>query len=154
MIIINNKNYLVWGGVVLVALLLGYFLIQGQTKLPETIMEKETSTVTTPIPTVMVTGATESGMMKKEAAVDYTDSGFAPKSITVKVGTTVTWTNKSVKPMWVASAVHPTHQVLPEFDQLTSVEKGDTYSYTFTKVGIWKYHNHKSPSDGGTVVVE
>lgn len=87
------------------------------------------------------------------AAVSYTDVGFSPKSITVKKGTQVSFTNQSKKSMWVASAVHPTHQLLPGFDQLKSVGVGGSYQYTFIKAGTWKYHNHKVPEDVGTVIV-
>ncbi len=86
--------------------------------------------------------------------VVYGDNGFAPKAMTVGVGTTVTWKNTGNRTMWVVSAVHPTHQELPGFDQLTATGNGTTYSYTFTKVGTWRYHNHVSPGDTGTVVVE
>jgi hypothetical protein len=55
--------------------------------------------------------------------------------------------------MWVASAVHPTHLLLPGFDELKSTGKGGTYEYTFVKVGTWQYHNHVNPSDTGSVVV-
>ena len=85
--------------------------------------------------------------------VTYTASGYAPNTITVKKGTTVTFVNQSSGGMWVASAVHPTHQLLPGFDQLASVAKSGMYEYTFTKVGTWKYHNHVNASDTGTVIV-
>lgn len=148
------------GGVVLV-LLFGYFLMKGQSspavETPREVMPTS-ETVQNPSPTVAVmvpTGATESSkVMEKTSEVNYLDSGFSPKSITVKLGTTVTWTNKSGKLMWVASAVHPTHQEYPGFDQLKSVGKGETYAFTFTKKGSWKYHNHTSASDTGTVVVD
>lgn len=152
-----NKNYFIAGGVALIVLVVGYFLLNGskqyqstQTK-PTGIVEAS-PTVVMPseiVPTESTTGA----RMIKSVTVDYTDKGFSPKSVTVKVGTTVTWTNKGGSPMWVASAVHPTHQELPGFDQLKSVGKGGIYSYTFTKVGNWKYHNHVGPSDTGVVVV-
>lgn len=87
-------------------------------------------------------------------AVIYDDSGFAPKALTVKVGTTVTWKNSGNKTMRVASAVHPTHQELPGFDQLQTVGSGGSYSYTFTKTGTWKYHNHVNPGETGMVIVE
>ncbi len=95
MIIINNKNYLVWGGVVVVAFLLGYFLVQGQTKPPESMMKKETLTVTTPVPTAMETGTMESGMMKKETGVSRKivvsgdEYSFSPSSIAIQAGETV-----------------------------------------------------------------
>ncbi len=97
-------------------------------------------------------GVTGSGQTAA-ATVQYTDSGFVPATVTVKKGTTVTFKNTSSRGMRVASAVHPTHQLLPGFDQLKSVEKGGMYEYTFTKVGTWKYHNHVGLSDTGTVVV-
>lgn len=114
-------------------------------------------TVATPTPTpeemlqvtpTIVPSATQS------ATVSYTDAGFAPSPTTVAVGSTVTFTNESSKSMWVASAVHPTHSLLPGFDQLKSVGKGESYEYTFTKVGTWKYHNHVNPGDTGSVVVQ
>lgn len=85
--------------------------------------------------------------------VTYTESGFAPTTVTVKKGTTVTFVNSSTGGMWVASDVHPTHQLLPGFDQLKSVAKNGMYEYSFEKVGTWKYHNHMKPTDFGGVTV-
>lgn len=90
----------------------------------------------------------------QSAVVTYADTGFSPSVTTITVGSTVTFTNESSKSMWVASAVHPTHSLLPGFDQLASVGKGVTYEYTFIKVGTWKYHNHMNPTDTGSVVVQ
>lgn len=155
----NNKNYLIAGGVALIVLVVGYFLLSGgklyqSTQTPVAPTEEIVASPTVVMPSEIVpTESTSGAKMTKSANVDYTENGFAPKSITVKVGTTVTWTNKGGSPMWVASAVHPTHQELPGFDQLKSVDNGGTYSYTFTKVGNWKYHNHVGPSDTGVVVV-
>lgn len=97
---------------------------------------------------------TEETPAGEENTVTYDNNGFTPKALTVKVGTTVTWKNTGNKTMRVASAVHPIHQNLPGFDQLTAAGNGTTYNYTFTKVGTWKYHNHVSPGDTGAVVVE
>lgn len=86
-------------------------------------------------------------------SVSYSDTGFIPKTISVKKGTTVTFRNNSSSKMWVASGVHPTHQLLPGFDELTSVQNGGSYDYTFVKVGTWQYHNHLNPTDVANVVV-
>jgi len=111
--------------------------------------------------------------------VTYTNKGFEPKDFTVSVGTTVVWTNESDKQMWVASDPHPSHNALPGFDQQgpTGHEEHDepessllqklglegrteahggghaVYEYTFSKIGIWGYHNHLSPNDKGKVTV-
>lgn len=96
---------------------------------------------------------TEKGGVSGESVVTYTDTGYAPKEITVKKGTAVIFRNESSMGMWTASGTHPTHQLLPGFDALKSVTKGGVYEYTFTKVGRWQYHNHLKSSDGGIVVV-
>jgi len=37
------------------------------------------------------------------------------------------------------------------FDQCAN---GGSYSFTFTKAGTWRYHNHSNASHFGTVIVE
>lgn len=146
----NSKNYLVWGIVALVVVLGGYYLLKGYSK-PSDNTQNVAPVTEIVSPTTV---ATTSGETMAKATVDYTDSGFTPKTITVKVGAAVTWTNKASNKMWVASAPHPTHTDLPGFDELSAADKGGTYSYTFTKVGNWKYHNHLSPQDTGVVTVQ
>ena len=87
-------------------------------------------------------------------SISYTDSGFVPNEIKVRSGAVVTFVNNSSRAMWVASAIHPYHQDLPGFDQLQSVGRQGSYSFTFIKAGNWKYHNHVNPGDGGIVIVE
>ncbi len=95
----------------------------------------------------------DKGGVATRTVVTYTDTGFAPTTVTVKTGTTVTFVNESNIGMWVASAVHPTHQLLPGLNQTASVAKAGTYEYAFTKIGTWKYHNHMNPTQEGTVIV-
>lgn len=159
----NNKNYIIAGVVIIAVVVLGYFLIQNQSKQSATFPKVNDSVETAQInPTEVIptpTEATKSGEKikednLKEERVEYTDEGFIPKSISVKEGTKVTWVNNSKNSMWVASSPHPAHTDLPEFDQLTSSNKGSTYTFTFTRVGNWRYHNHIAPQDTGAVVVE
>jgi plastocyanin len=106
----------------------------------------ETGTVSTVKNTVNVA---------KKVTVNYTNSGFSPKTITIKKGDAVTFVNESSGGMSVASDPHPTHTDYPEFDQFKSPEKGQkSYTFVFDKVGSWGYHNHLNPSMVGTVVVE
>jgi plastocyanin len=86
--------------------------------------------------------------------VSYADSGFSPKSITVKLGDTVVFKNESSRDMWVASAPHPVHTDYPEFDAKKAYAKGEMYSFTFQKAGTWKFHNHMNPTDFGSIVVQ
>ncbi len=95
---------------------------------------------------------TETPIEKK--TVQYTTNGFEPSSMTILVGETVMFVNKSEKSMWVASEPHPAHTDLSVFDQKTGVGKTISYSFTFEKQGTWRYHNHLSPKDTGTIIVE
>lgn len=89
-----------------------------------------------------------------EQIVTYTSEGFFPAELTVKSGTTVTFVNQSDAPLWVASGPHPTHTLYPEFDAKTSVSKGGSYSFTFTKTGAHPYHNHVLLGKFGKIIVE
>lgn len=84
----------------------------------------------------------------------YTDSGFSPATVTIKVGQMVAWTNNSSRSMWVATDPHPAHTQLSGFDAEVGASPGGTYNFTFTKAGTWTYHNHLNPGDHGTIIVE
>jgi plastocyanin len=99
------------------------------------------------------TAQSQSSTVKSDK-VSYDGSSFSPAAIDVKLGDTVTFTNNSSAGMWVASAPHPTHTDYPAFDAKKSYKTGESFSFTFDKVGSWKYHNHFSPSASGLVVVK
>ena len=90
----------------------------------------------------------------KKIVVTYGAGGeFSPNNITIKKGETITWKNDSAVFFWPASAIHPTHQIYPEFDAKKGTAPGGEWSFTFDKVGTWKYHDHLKPSAFGTVIV-
>ncbi|MEK7104904.1 MAG: plastocyanin/azurin family copper-binding protein [Patescibacteria group bacterium] len=86
--------------------------------------------------------------------VTYGNDGFSPKEIAVSQGQIVRFVNESSGNMWVASDVHPTHKIMPEFDNKKSIGNGESYEFAFTKVGEWKYHNHVKPSAVGIITVK
>lgn len=158
--------------VVVVAVVLagGYFLLQGtyqpaaptnqpsnrQTTSQAPVSVESDSSTATPQPSVGKTPAA------RENAVIYTDSGYSPAVLKVKKGDTVTFKNQSSQSMWTASDVHPTHRAYPTtggcigstFDSCKGVQSGNSWSFKFDIAGTWKYHNHLSPGDTGTIVVE
>lgn len=156
----NNKLFI--GLVVLaVGVLVGWFYFKGKPVSPASVNQ---TVQTTPTPAGSNLGAPENisglpgnglekGGVQSRVVVTFTDKGFSPTPVTVKAGSTVAFINESSAAMWVASDPHPTHTLLPGFDELGSVGKGGTYEYTFTKVGTWTYHNHLTPTVKGTVVV-
>ena len=106
----------------------------------------------TPPPSQAVTPAAVS--VPSTATIEMTSSGFSPSNITVTSGTTVVFKNTDTKPHWPASNPHPTHTDLPGFDALKSIDPGQSYSFTFTKVGTWGFHDHLNPTHGGHVTVQ
>lgn len=95
--------------------------------------------------------------------VEITSAGFSPSTLTIKAGDIVRWVNKDTVGHWPASANHPTHNVYPEpggcigskFDACKALAPGESWSFTFDKVGDWAYHDHinfRAPFFGNIVV--
>lgn len=72
---------------------------------------------------------------------------FKPNTLTVKKGTTVTWTNNDSAPHTVTSDNRNAGPASSSFG------KGQTYAYTFDTVGTYSYHCGIHPSMAGSVVV-
>ncbi|GEM_PF-4463729 len=94
--------------------------------------------------------------------VEIKSNGFNPGFLSIKVGDTVTFINKDTKTHWPASDNHPTHNSYPEpggcigsmFDACHEMLSNSTFSFTFTKVGTWGYHDHLDPFQTGTIKVD
>ncbi len=85
--------------------------------------------------------------------VEYIDGEYFPKAIEINKGDTVTWVNKDDDIFWPASNIHPSHEIYPEFDPKKPLRPGSKWSFTFTREGIWQYHDHWTPRAIGTVTV-
>ena len=132
----------------------GWYVFQG------TPAQAPVATTPTPATTTPTTATAPS------VTITYTNQGFSPESVTVPSGATVTFVNQSSNKMWVASDPHPTHQGYDgttrsqhcaagytgpaPFDQCSA---GDSFSFTFIKIGTWGYHNHGAPSNKGSITV-
>jgi plastocyanin len=91
---------------------------------------------------------------KGTVTISMTDTGFSPATVTVKLGTTVRFVNNGQAPHWPASDPHPIHNGLPGFDAKHGLQTGEEYSFTFTKVGTWGFHDHLNISSRGAVIVQ
>ncbi|MBI2012195.1 cupredoxin family copper-binding protein [Candidatus Daviesbacteria bacterium] len=92
------------------------------------------------------TSEASSNQEGSEVMVEISNFTFVPKTITVKVGTTVTFTNKD-------SVGHSATADDGSFDTgvLSQNESG---SVTFSKAGTFAYHCTPHPNMQATVVVE
>ncbi len=78
------------------------------------------------------------------AAVEIHDYAFAPKTLTVPLGASVTWTNHDTD----------THTVTGSGLKSKSFGKDGSYTYAFTKSGTFSYSCSLHPQMKGTVVVQ
>ncbi len=99
---------------------------------------------------VSAAGAGEARQAEKgtppAAAVTIDNFRFAPQTVTVKRGTTVTWTNRDDMP----------HTVVSEGKEFASgaLDTDATFSYTFEKAGTFDYFCSIHPRMTGRVVVK
>lgn len=72
---------------------------------------------------------------------------FGPRTLTVKAGTTVTWTNRDDIPHGIASSNNA-------FKRSPALDTDDNYSFTFTTPGTYQYFCYIHPYMVGSIVVE
>ncbi|MBI4021425.1 MAG: hypothetical protein HY369_04215 [Candidatus Aenigmarchaeota archaeon] len=100
--------------------------------------------------------------------VEMSAAGYSPSPLTITAGDTVTFVNIDGSTQWPASAFHPTHTVYPGsdiakcgtteeatiFDACKTINLNEEWSFTFTEVGEWNYHNHNNPAQFGKIIVQ
>lgn len=79
-------------------------------------------------------------------AVEIADFAFAPSTLTITAGDTVTWTNAD-------PVVHTATSTSGAFDS-GDLEQGESYSLTFTTPGTYDYLCTPHPSMTGRIVVQ
>lgn len=116
------------------------------------------------IPIFIVSGLTLNGCSPKNigskkqtntagVVIEFKDGRYNPSKITIKQNQTVTFMNHGQDAIWPASNIHPTHGIYPQFDPKKPIKVGDSWPFTFTKVGIWKFHDHLEPTITGEITV-
>ncbi len=103
------------------------------------------TTAPTATPTPTLAAPTPTTAPSSGNSVSIMNFSFNPKSLTVKVGTKVTWTNND-------SVTHTVTADNGAFD--SPVESGSTFSFTFTKPGTYAYHCSIHPSMTATIIVQ
>lgn len=106
-----------------------------------------TSTMDTSLPSTPTQSSTDdSTNMSEDFEVEIEDFAYVPGTLTIKVGTTVTWTNKDTV----------RHTVTSDNGLFDSglFGKGETFSFTFTEAGTYTYHCTPHPNMKGTIIVE
>jgi plastocyanin len=90
-------------------------------------------------------GSTADGGTASGTEVTIKDLAFTPATLTVAVGSTVTWTNED-------AATHTVTADDGSFDS-GSLAQGDTFTQTFDTAGTYAYHCTMHPSMVAEIVV-
>ena len=157
-----SKNTTITIIVIILVIIGGYFLFSSE----KAVAPSDSLTNTMPVPDT--TNVPEKTVTNTGTVITYSAKGFSPSTVTINVGDTVTFRNESSLDMWPASAMHPTHTVYDgtslqqhcvsgataSFDSCGGVAPGGTYSFTFTKIGSWGFHDHLNPKYFGKVIVQ
>lgn len=133
------KKSVIGGVVVLVIVLAGGGILLANNKDSDSNTKTET---TIDDSNMVMNGNGKEATPTPETTNSITIENFAysPSSTTVKVGTTVTWTNKDSVAHTVTTSSGP-----EKFDS-GSLASGKTFSFTFTKAGDYKYFCSFHPS--------
>ncbi len=102
---------------------------------------------TAPAPTATTAAATP--VNSTQVAIAIQNFSFNPQTITIKTGTTVTWTDKDTTPHTVTSD----SGAPASFNSGPLAAPGGTFKFTFTQAGTYTYHCMIHPSMTATIVV-
>src|SRR5215472_8940858 len=104
------------------------------------------TTAPTATPTAAPTNTPTTAPISTGNSVSIANFAFSPASLTVKVGTKVSWTNND----------SVTHTVTADKGAFNSgpLTPGSTFSFTFTKAGTYSYHCNIHRSMMATIVVQ
>jgi len=91
------------------------------------------------------TGVAQASETRNVTIDNYT---FSPGTLTVPVGTTVTWTNRDFDVHTVTADDTP-----PTFKS-AGLDTDDTFSFTFNKAGTYAYHCSLHPHMTGKIFVQ
>ena len=96
--------------------------------------------------TVVVETEDDSGGVEVSSEVEMKIEGYAfeERTLTIKAGTTVTWTNEDVA----------SHTVTGDAFDSGKLSQGAKWSYRFTEPGTYTYYCAYHPSMTATVIVE
>ena len=102
--------------------------------------------VVTALAVATLAALTSQGTPAADTKVQIDQYAFLPQRITVKPGTTVTWTNDDDDSHTVASS--------SKLFKSKALDTGDKFSFTFTTPGTYAYICSVHPYMTGAIVVE
>jgi plastocyanin len=133
-----NKKYLLGSSLLLIFLIIGGGIWQMTQHSPSKANIRPSESQRAPLP--------------KEVTIVLDKNGFTPKEVTIKAGSAIRWKNESGTKQTVNSDNYPTNQLHKELN-FGIFPNGSSVVYTFTKPGVYGYHNQFHPEQKGKITV-
>lgn len=159
----TRQQQILWAVIIVIVIVGGYWWWSSLQATPSTPVDNS-QTSAPMIPATSTTSSTGTSA-PMSATITFNGDAFSPANVTIAQGGTVTWTSTGGD-MWVASDPHPLHNGYDgttreqhcaagyagaaPFDQCSA---GTSFTFTFSQVGTWGYHDHLDDDIGGTVTV-
>jgi plastocyanin len=145
-----NQKLILVAGVVILLLVGGYFLSKSmspsvQNSVPAPV-ENNTTPTTAPQTDQNSTAPSTGTQSASQNNIEIKNFAYSPKTLTVKIGDTVTWTNQD-------SAPHSATADDKSFDT-GLLSKGQSGSVTFKKAGTFTYFCSAHPNMKATITVQ
>jgi plastocyanin len=143
----KSRNIII-GLVVVAILVVGWLLAR-----PKKSEQSATPQPTQSSSSAPSSAATSQNAVTATATITYSENGFDPKTVTVKMGETVAIKNDSSDTLQFDSDPHPQHTDNTELN-VGVVNPGQAKTVTLNKTGTFGYHNHLNPTDKGSITVQ
>ena len=151
----SNKNLII-GAIVLVAIvLIGWLVLRDHSG--DSLDTATATPSSSASPTARPSASASTTPKAVIHTVQLTAQGVTPKTLTIRVGDAVTFTNMTSTRWWPASDPHPTHTLCPGFDADRGLGYKESYTLTFATARTCTYHNHldaTNPADQGTIIIQ
>lgn len=125
--------------IILVIVILGIYLLTSKSKSKDIPSNIEQVFNTQKVDT--------SSPLSKVVKIDIKNFAFSPETLNVKIGTKVIWTNND----------NVAHTVTSDSDNLLNsptLSPGQSFSFTFTKIGTTNYHCNIHKTMKGSIIVQ
>lgn len=136
----------IWFGLLAISFMVVLAACGGGAGSTSTSSASTSTTVPTTVPTTAPTDTPTIASTGTGNTVSLASFAFAPTSLTVKVGTKVTWTNND-------SVTHTVTADQGVFDS-GPLAPGKSFSFTFSQAGTYSYHCSIHRSMTATLVVQ
>ena len=152
----NKKNITVYVVIIVAFILIVYFVgLPGKKSSTSSDDGANFSTTTQDVQPKTTTKTPSSSYINKQGyyVIQYTNSGFMPKTIQVPKGKSIKFVNNSSRGMRIFTDSKTSDQWFVELNQPTTVSKGAEYTLTVPSSGLWNYYNQTYPSHSASIIV-